>query len=128
MNNEDIVLRESVVNKVLEVAQTCVDAKRKGWFVSMPRFWSAMDEICFTGKEVREALAFLAARMYVIVFLDDDGQIAGISMVPQRYRCGHCNMLLDMQDDFVDHIDLCLKRQRKIERNPLLLITARNDL
>ena len=121
MNNEDIVLRESVVNKVLEVAQTCVDAKRKGWFVSMPRFWSAMDEICFTGKEVREALAFLAARMYVIVFPDEDGQGGRISLVPQRYQCGFCYMWLNMQDEPEHHIDTCLKRQAKIERNRKLL-------
>ena len=128
MTNKEIVIRKSVVSKVLEVAQACMDDKRKGWFVSMPKFWSAMDAFNFGSRDVRAALAFLALRMYVIVFLDDDGQIAGISMVPQRYRCGHCNMLLDMLDDFVDHIDICLKQQKKIERNPLLLITARNDL
>jgi len=26
-----------------------------------------------------------------------------------------------MQDDFVDHIDICLKQQKKIERNRKLL-------
>ena len=117
MTNKEIVIRKSVVSKVLEVAQACVNESKKGWRVQMPIFWDAMDEICFTGKEVREALAFLAARMYVIVFLDDDGQVAGISLVPQRYQCGFCNMWLGMQDDFVDHIDICLKRQAKIARN-----------
>jgi hypothetical protein len=55
------------------------------------------------------------------VFLDEDGHAARISLVPQRFRCWHCNMLLDMQDDFVDHIGLCLKRQAKIARNRKLL-------
>ena len=117
MNNEDIVLRKSVVRKVLEVAQACVDRNKKGWFVKMPVLWGAMDDMGFTAKEVRAALGFFQQRTYLIVFLDEDGQVGGISIVPQRYRCGHCNMWLDMQDDPVDHIDLCRKRQAKIARN-----------
>jgi hypothetical protein len=31
MNNDETILRKSVVDKVLEVAQRCVDEKRKGW-------------------------------------------------------------------------------------------------
>ena len=121
MTNKEIVIRKSVVSKVLEVAQACVNESKKGWRVQMPIFWDAMDEICFTGKEVREALAFLAARMYVIVFPDEDGQGGRISLVPQRYQCGFCYMWLDMQDEPEHHIDTCLKRQAKIERNRKLV-------
>ena len=51
---------------------------------------------------------------------DEDGHVTGISLVPQRYQCGHCQMWLNMQDDPEDHIDLCLKLQKKIERHPKL--------
>ena len=121
MITDPVVLRKSTVKKVLEVAQQCVAEKRKGWFVQMPLFWAALDDCGYTGKEVREALGFLQQRTYFIVFLDEDGHAARISLVPQRFRCWHCNMLLDMQDDFVDHIGLCLKRQAKIARNRKLL-------
>ena len=83
----------------------------------MPVFWGAMDDFGSAGKEVREVLAFLEARMYVIAFLDADGGIVGISLVPQQYRCSNCNMLLDMQDDPENHIALCLRQQKKIEIN-----------
>ena len=121
MTNDEIVIHKSVVNKVWEVAQACVDEKKKGWRVQMPIFWDAMDNLGFSGKEVRAILAFLAARMYVIVFRDEDGHVAGISLVPQQYRCWHCNSLLDMQDDIRRHFDDCRKRQAKIERNRKLL-------
>ena len=121
MTNKDIVLHKSVVRKVLEVAQACVDGTRKGWRVQMPLFWGAMDDMGYTGKEVRETLAFLEARMYVIVFPDEDGQVGRISLVPQRYQCGFCYMWLNMQDEPEHHIDTCLKRQAKIERNRKLL-------
>jgi hypothetical protein len=121
MTNNEVVLRKSVVNKVLEIAQRCVDEKRKGWRVQMPLFWDAMDDMSFSGKEVRDALAFLETRMYVVTFTDEDGSVTGISLVPQRYQCGFCNMWLNMQDEPENHIDLCLRRQAKIERNRMLL-------
>lgn len=117
MNNDEIAIRMSAVNKVLQVAQQCVDESKKGWFVSMPVFWNAMDAFNFGIKEVRAALAMLAARLYVIVFPDEDGHVAGISLVPQQYRCWHCNGLLSVQDDIRRHFDDCRKRQVKIERN-----------
>ena len=117
MTNNEVVLRKSVVNKVLEIAQRCVDEKRKGWRVKMQQFNDAMDDMGFTGKEVRAALAFLSARMYLIAFPGEDCHVTGISLVPQQYPCEFCNMLLDMQDDPEGHIDLCLRRQAKIQRN-----------
>lgn len=113
MTNGETAIRESVINKVLQVAQACVDEKKKGWFVKMPAFWGAMDHLGFSGKDVRAVLAFLAARMYVIVFRDEDGHVAGISLVPQQYRCLHCIGLLNMQDDIRHHFDDCRKRQAK---------------
>jgi hypothetical protein len=71
----------------------------------------------FTGKEVRATLAFLEKKMYVITFLDSDGCVTGISLVPQWYPCEFCKMPLYIQDDPEQHIDLCLRRQRKIEMN-----------
>jgi hypothetical protein len=118
---DTFVLSKFVVNKVLEVAQACVDDSRKGWRVKMPAFRDAMDHLGFSGRDVRAVLAFLAARMYVIVFPDENGHVAGISLVPQQYRCLQCNMLLDMQDDPDNHIDFCLRQQRKIKRNRKLL-------
>jgi hypothetical protein len=55
------------------------------------------------------------------VFPDEDGQVGRISLVPQRYQCGFCYMWLDMQDEPEHHIDTCLKRQAKIERNQNLV-------
>jgi hypothetical protein len=121
MNNDEIALRNFIINKVWEVAQLCVDEDKKCWRVKLPLFWGAMDDLGFTGREVREALAFLESRMYVIVFPDEDGHVTGISLIPQRYQCVHCNTWLEMQDDPEGHIDECLKRQAKIERNRELL-------
>jgi hypothetical protein len=121
MNNDEIVIRKAVINTVLKVAQQCLDENRKGWFVRMPVFWDAMDDLGFTGEEVRATLAFLQARMYVITFTDEDGCVTGISLVPQQYQCEFCNMWLDMQDEPENHIDDCLKRQAKIEWNRKLV-------
>jgi hypothetical protein len=121
MNNNEVVLSKFVVNKVWEVAQSCVDETRKGWFVNMEQFHDAMDGWDFTAEKVRAALEFLESRTYVLPFKDEDGHVTRISLVPQRYQCGHCNMWLDMQRDPEDHIDSCLKRQAKIERNRKLL-------
>jgi hypothetical protein len=121
MNNDEVVLSKFVVNKVWEIAQACVDGSKKGWLVNMQEFRDAMDSLAFTANEVRATLSYLAARTFVIPFLDADGGVAGISLVPQRYQCGHCNMWLNMQDNLGDHIDLCLKQQKKIERNRVLL-------
>ena len=121
MNSDDILIRQSVVSKILQVAEACVDTKRKGWFVKMPVFWGAMDDLGFTGNEVRATLAFLQARMFLIAFTDEEGQVTGISLVPQQYRCSNCNMLLDMQSDIRRHFDDCRKRQAKIKRNRELL-------
>jgi hypothetical protein len=121
MNSDEIVLRNFIINKVLQVAQACVDESRKGWRVKLPLFKDAMDAFNFSSREVREVLAFLEAKMYMIVFLDEDGHVAGISLVPQKYRCWQCNGLLDMQDDIRRHFDDCRKRQAKIERNRKLL-------
>lgn len=117
MNNDEIVLRKSVVNEIWRVAQTCIDENRKRWRVMMPRFRDAMDALDFTAKEVRAALAYLEARTFVITFLEEDGGFAGIYVVPQRYRCEFCGMWLNTQDDPETHIDLCLRLQRKMERN-----------
>ena len=89
--------------------------------VKIPAFWGAMEHLGFSGRDVRAVLAFLAARMYVIVFRDEDGHVAGISLVPQQYRCWQCNMLLDMQSDIRFHFEDCRKRQAKIARNRKLL-------
>jgi hypothetical protein len=110
-----------IINKVWEAAQACVDESRKGWRVQMQVFRDAMDDLGFTGREVREVLAFLEVKMYVIVFPDEDGHVAGISLVPQQYRCLQCNMLLDMQSDIRFHFEDCRKRQAKIARNRELL-------
>lgn len=121
MNNDEIAIRMSTVNKVLQVAQQCVDPNKRGWFLRMPVFWDAMDGFNFGGREVRAVLAFLQAKMYVIVVPDEDSHIAGITLVPERYRCWHCNMLLDIQDSIRRHFDDCRKRQVKIERGRKLL-------
>ena len=118
---DTFVLSKSVVNKIWEAAQACVDGERKGWRLKMPLFRDAMDAFNFSGREVGAVLAHLSARMYMIVFLDEDGHVAGISLVPQKYRCWQCNGLLDMQDDIRRHFDDCRKRQAKIERNRKLL-------
>jgi hypothetical protein len=117
MNNEEIAIHKYVVNKIWEVAHDCVDESRKGWRVKLPLFWGAMDDLDFTRREVREVLAFLEVKMYVLVFRDEDGCVTGISLVPQQYRCWQCNMLLDMQDDIRRHFDDCQKRQAKIQRS-----------
>jgi hypothetical protein len=116
MNNDEIVLHKFVVNKVWEVAQACVDGSNRGWFVNMRQFRNAMDSLDFTANEVRAVLAFLEARTYVITFPNEEGQVRRISVVPQRYQCEHCNLWLNMQNDIDDHIDLCLKQQKKMER------------
>jgi hypothetical protein len=117
MNNDEIVIRKWVVNKVLQVVQQCVDESRKGWRVKIREFNDAMDDLGFTGEEVRAALAYLRARMYVITLLNSDGSVTGISLVPQWYPCEFCKMPLYIQDDPEGHIDLCLRRQAKIKRN-----------
>lgn len=121
MTISELTLSRFVVNKVWEIIQTCVDESRKGWFVTMPEFRDAMGSQNFDGKEVREALEFLEARTYLILFPDADGHVARISLVPQRYQCGHCRMWLNMQDDPEGHIDLCLKQQKKIEMSRKLV-------
>lgn len=121
MNTDETVLRKSVVSKVLEVAQACVDTERKGWRVKMPVFWEAMDAFDFSGREVRAALAYLSARMHLIAFPGEDGHVAGISLVPQRYRCWHCNLWLDIRSDIRRHFDDCRTRQAKIQRYRELL-------
>jgi hypothetical protein len=121
MNNDEVVLSRFVVNKVWEVAQACVDDSRKGWHVMMPDFGDAMDSLEFTAKEVREALAFLEARTYLITLSDEDGHVTGISLVPPRFRCEFCKMWLNTQSNPENHIDFCLRQQRKIERNRNLL-------
>jgi hypothetical protein len=120
MNNDEIALSKFVVNKVLEIAQACVDENKKGWFVTMQPFHNALDGFDFTAKEVCAAVAFLEARTYVILFPDEDGHVTRISIVPQRYQCGHCKMWLNMEDDPENHIELCLRLQRKMERNRVL--------
>lgn len=117
MNNDEIAIRMSTVNKVLQVAQQCADESKKGWFVRMSMFWNAMDAFNIGSREVREVLALLQARMHVITFLDGDGHITGISVTPQWFRCWHCNGLLNMQDGILPHLGDCWKRQQKIERN-----------
>jgi hypothetical protein len=121
MSNDEVVLNRFVVNKIWQVVQSCVEEARKGWFVKMSEFGDAMDGLDFTAKEVRATLAYLEARTFVITFLDADGGVAGITLVPQRYQCVHCNMWLNMQQEPVDHIGACLRLQRKIERNRVLL-------
>jgi hypothetical protein len=121
MSNDELVLNRFVVNKVWEIAQTCLDENKKGWFVNMAEFRDAMDSLDFTANEVRAALSYLEARSVVITFLDADGGVARISCVPQRYRCRFCNMWVNTQDDPEGHIDHCLKQQKKIERNKELL-------
>jgi hypothetical protein len=115
MNNDEIALSEWVVNKVLEIAEACVDESRKGWRVKMGEFDDAMDSQDIDSRELREALALLDSTTYIIPFRDEDGNIAGISVIPQRFQCGHCKMWLNMQDDYEEHIDLCLRVQRKRE-------------
>jgi hypothetical protein len=109
MSNDGVVLNRFVVNKVWEIAQTCLDENKKGWFVNMAEFRDAMDSLDFTANEVRAALSYLEARSVVITFLDADGGVAGISCVPQRHRCEFCNMWVNTQDDPESHIDRCLK-------------------
>lgn len=96
---DTLALSKFVVNKVWEIAQACVDGSKKGWFVNLRQFRDAMDSLDFNAEEVRAALAFLEARTYLITLPDDDGHVARISLIPQRYQCGHCNMWLNMPDD-----------------------------
>jgi len=121
MNNDETVISRFVVSKVLEIAETCVDGSKKGWFVDMQQFRDAMDSQNFDSKEVREALAFLEARTYLITLSDEDGHVTGISLVPEQYRCDFCRMWLNTRDDPEDHIERCLKQQKKIGRNRKLL-------
>lgn len=121
MSNDEAILSRFLVNKVWEVAQTCVDESKKGCRVEMPRFRDAMDDWDFTAEEVRAALAYLELRTYLLVFRDEEGHVTGICLIPQRYQCGFCNMWLNTQDDPEAHIDFCLRQQRKIERNRVLL-------
>jgi hypothetical protein len=117
MSNDEVVLNRFVVNKVWEIAQICLDENKKGWFVNMRQFRDAMDSLDFTANEVRAALSYLQTRMILLVFLDEEGHVLRISLVPQRYQCVHCKMWLDMQDNPEDHIDLCLRLQKRIEMN-----------
>ena len=103
-----------------EVAQKCFDEEEKGWWVRMEEFREAMDALHFGRRLVGEALREAECRAYAIVRIDEDGHLKSISIVPQRYQCWHCNMWLDMQDDPEDHIDLCLRRQAKIDRTRTL--------
>ena len=121
MINSELRIRESVVSKVFEIAEQCVDESKKGWRVKMSVFWEAMDAFHFSGREVRAAFAYLSVRMYLIAFPGEDGHVAGISLVPQQYRCWHCNGSLSLQDDIRRHYDDCRKRQVKIQRNHELL-------
>jgi hypothetical protein len=121
MSNDEIALSKFVVNKVWEVAQTCVDENRKGWFVTMPEFRDAMDSLDFTSEEVGAALAYLELRTCLLAFRNEEGHITGISLIPQRYQCDFCGMWLNTRDDPENHIELCLKQQNKIERNRMLL-------
>jgi hypothetical protein len=121
MINDGIVLSRWVVNKVLEIAQSCVDESRKGWFVNMQEFNDGIDCQHFGDKEIREALAYLEARTYIITLRGEDDHIIGISIVPPRYQCNFCRTWLDSRDDPEDHIDLCLRLQRKMERNRKLV-------
>jgi hypothetical protein len=114
------VSREHLINKVWEVAQDCVDEKKKGWMVKMETFREAMDGLDFGHQLVCEALHEAEIRAYAITRVDEDGYCTAISIVPQRYQCWHCRMWLDMQDHAEDHIELCYKQQTKIERNRLL--------
>ena len=121
MNNHENVLDMFVVNKVLEAAEDSVETSQKGWFVNIRQFNNEIDGWDFTANEANAALAFLAMKLKVIPLRDEDGHVTEISVVPQRYQCGHCNMWLDMQEDPEDHIDLCRKLQKKIKRNKELL-------
>ena len=118
---DTFVLSKFVVNKVWEVAQACVDDTKKGWRVKMPEFRDALDGLDFTASEIHAALSCLESRAYFFAFTDEDGHVTGVSLIPQRYQCGHCNLWLDMQGDPENHIDDCLKRQAKIARNRVLL-------
>jgi hypothetical protein len=109
-----------LLKKVWEVAQNCVDEKKKGWSVKMEEFGDAMDALDFGRKQVREALEVLEYRELVITFADENDHLKAIGIVPQRYQCWHCNMWLDMQNDPEGHMELCLRRQKKIERNLML--------
>jgi hypothetical protein len=80
-----------------------------------------MDGLNLGTREVREALAYLEARLQLITFLDADGQVTGISVPPQWYQCRYCKMWLDMQDEREHHIDDCLRRQAKMAKNLRLL-------
>ena len=121
MNNDEVVLNNFAIKTVWEVAEACVDHSRKGWCVNMQKFHSAFDGWGLTANEIDAALDFLAARLKVIPLRGEEGQITDISVVPLRYQCVHCRMWLDMQEDPEDHIDLCLKLQKKIKRNKELL-------
>jgi hypothetical protein len=115
MNNDEVVLSRFVVNKVLEVAQVCVDESRKGWRVEMSAFNDAMDSLNIPANEVRAALVYLEARTFIITFLGEDGCLSGICVVPPRYRCGFCGMWLNTRDNPKHHIEPCERQQRKIE-------------
>lgn len=115
MDNDEVVLNRFIVNRVLEVAQACVDHRRKGWRVMMPDFRDAMDSLDFAAKEIHAALVYLEARSFVITFPDADDGVAGIYVVPQRYRCGFCKMWLNTRDNPERHIEPCERQQRKTE-------------
>ena len=86
MNNTEIALSRFVVNKVWEVAQTCVEEGRKGWFVTMQEFRDAMDSLDFTSEEVGAALAYLELRTCLLAFRNEEGHITGISLgVPGEF-------------------------------------------
>jgi hypothetical protein len=107
MNNNTAVVRKSVVGKVLEVARVCVDTERKGWRVKMREFDDAMDGLNLGTSEVREAFAYLEARLQLITFLDADGQVTGISVVPLWYQRRFCKMWLYMRAEREHYIDGC---------------------
>lgn len=120
-HEEEVVLRKSTVNMVLRVAQACLDENRKGWRVPMRKFNDAMDDCGIPGKEVRAALEFLQVRMFVIAFLDEDGQVTSIRLVPQEYECRRCGMCLSIHDEREHYIDLCLRQQSESKRTAKLI-------
>ena len=120
-NSAKITARSTGVARIPYLGLLQVIHKHSARPVKIPAFWGAMEHLGFTGREGRAVLAHLSARMYMIVFPDEDGHVAGISLVPQQYRCWQCNGLLNMQDDIRLHFDDCRKRQAKIERNRKLL-------
>ena len=67
-----------------------------------------------------KSLRFSQAKMYVIVFPDEDGDVAGLASC-RRSTAARTAMLLDIQDDIRRHFDDCRKRQAKIQRNRELL-------